>query len=103
MPAWYMAIMMETGKVQWHPKVNADVSDDGPDDRKLIIEFEGDLENMPWVSNLSCGSAKVDLNILAATVPELFDKAWLKGRGLQEASIAIMGDHNIIEIAVKTP
>ncbi len=101
MPAWYMAIMMESGSVQWHPKVNADVSDTGPDDQKLIIEFEGDLENMPWISNLSCESAKVDLNMLAATVPELFDKAWLRGRGLQEAGIAIMGDHNIIEIPVK--
>jgi hypothetical protein len=50
---------------------------------------------------LSCGSAKVDLNILAATVPELFDKGWLKDRGPQEASIAIMGDHNIIEITVE--
>ena len=98
-----MAIMMESGKVQWHPKVNADVSDAGPDDRKLIIEFEGDLENMPWVSNLSCGSAKVDLDMLAASVPELFDKAWLRGRGPQEASIAMMGDHNIIEITVKKP
>ena len=56
---------------------------------------------MPWVSNLSCESAKVDLNMLAASVPELFDKAWLRGQGLQEASIAIMGDHNIIEITVK--
>ncbi len=101
MPAWYMAIMMESGVVQWHPKINADVSDAGPDDRKLIIEFEGDLENMPWISNLSCESAKVDLNMLAASVPELFDKAWLRGGGLQEAGIAIMGDHNIIEITVK--
>jgi hypothetical protein len=96
-----MAIMMESGNVQWRPKVTADVSDAGPDDRKLIIEFEGDLENMPWASNLSCGSATVDLNMLAVSVPELFDKAWLRGHGLHEASIAIMGNHNIIEITVK--
>jgi hypothetical protein len=101
MPAWYMAIMMESGKVQWQPKVPADVSDPGPDDRKLIIEFEGDLENMPWISNLSCGNATIDLNMLAVSVPALFDKDWLRGRGPQEASIAIMGDHNIIEITVK--
>ena len=101
MPAWYMAIMMESGDVQWRPKVNADVSDSGPDDRKLIIEFEGDLENMPWISNLSCGIASVDLNMLAASVPTLFDKAWLRGRNPQEASIAMMGDHTIIEITVK--
>jgi hypothetical protein len=96
-----MAIMLESGDVQWRPKANADVSDTGPDDRKLIIEFEGDLENMAWISNLSCESAKVDLNMLVATVPELFDKAWLRHQGLQEADIAIMGDHNIIEITVK--
>jgi hypothetical protein len=96
-----MAIMMESGDVQWHPKVNADVSDSGPDDRKLIIEFEGDLENMPWISNLSCGSGTIDLNMLAASVPTLFDKAWLRGRDSQAASIAMMGDHTIIEIMVK--
>jgi len=96
-----MAIMMESGDVQWHPKVNADVSDSGPDDRKLIIEFEGDLENMPWISNLSCGSGTIDLNMLAASVPTLFDKAWLRGRDSQVASIAMMGDHTIIEIMVK--
>jgi hypothetical protein len=96
-----MAIMMESGDVQWHPKVNADVSDSGPDDRKLIIEFEGDLENMPWISNLSCGSGTVDLNMLAASVPALFDKAWLRGRDSQVASIAMMGDHTIIEIMAK--
>jgi hypothetical protein len=101
MPARYMAIKMESGDVQWHPKVNADVSDSGPDDQKLIIEFEGDLENMPWISNLSCGSGTIDLNMLAASVPTLFDKAWLRGRDSQEASIAMMGDHTIIEIMVK--
>lgn len=101
MPSWYMAIMMESGVVHWRPKVNADISDSGPNDRKLIIEFEGDLENMPWISNLSCESASVDLNMLAASVPELFDKEWLRGRGLQDAGIAIMGDHTIIEITVK--
>jgi hypothetical protein len=93
--------MMESGDVQWHPKVNADVSDPGPDDRKLIIEFEGDLENIPWISNLSCGNATVDLDMLSASVPTLFDKAWLRDQGPQKASIAIMGDHNIIEINLK--
>jgi hypothetical protein len=93
-----MAMMMESGDVRWLPKMNAYVSDSGPDDGKLIIEFEGDLENMPWISNLSCGSATVDLNILAATAPTLFDKAWLRDQGPQEASIAVMGEHNIIEI-----
>lgn len=103
MPAWYMAIMMESGNVQWSPKVNADVSDSGPDDRKLIIEFEGILENMPWISNLSCGSATVDLAKLAASEPALFDKAWLRGQGPQGASIVEMGDHTILEIMVKKP
>ena len=98
MPATYMAIMMESGDVQWRPKLNADVSDSGPDDRKLIIEFEGDLEKISWVSNLSCGNATVDLNILAASVPTLFDKAWLRGQGPRGTSIAVMGNHQLIEI-----
>lgn len=88
------------GKIQWRPKVDADISDAGPDDHKLIIEFEGGLENMPWISNLSCESAKGDLYMLAASVPELFGKAWLRGRGPQETGIAIIGDHNIIGITV---
>jgi hypothetical protein len=101
MPAWYMAIMMESGDVRWLPKVNADVSDSGPDDHKLIIEFEGDLDNMPWISNLSCNNGTIDLDILAASAPTLFDKTWLRDQGPQKASIAVMGDHNIIEIDVK--
>ncbi|OPY00327.1 MAG: hypothetical protein A4E58_00080 [Syntrophorhabdus sp. PtaB.Bin006] len=101
MPAWYMAIMMESEDVQWRPKLNADLSDHGPDDHKLIIEFEGDLEKMPWISNLSCGNATVDLNVLATSMPRLFDKAWLRGHGPQEASVAIMGNHHIIEINLK--
>lgn len=88
------------GKIQWRPKVNADISDAGPDDHKLIIEFEGDLENMPWISNSSCESAKGDLNMLAASIPESFGKAWLRGRGPQETGIAITGGHNIIELTV---
>gem|GEM_PF-5362381 len=36
-----------------------------------------------------------------ASVPELFDKVWLRGRGLEGAGSAIMGDHIIIEITVK--
>jgi len=100
MPAWYMAVMMESGIVQWGPKVNADVSDSGPDDHRLIIEFEGDLDKMPWISNLSCGNATVDLNMLADSVPTLFDKAWLRDQGPQEASIAVMGNHDIIEINI---
>ncbi len=100
MPATYMAIMMESGDVQWRPKFNADLSDSGPDDSKLIIEFEGDLEKMPWIANLSCGTATVDLNMLAASVPPLFDKAWLRSQSPQEASIAVMGNHHIIEIQI---
>jgi hypothetical protein len=100
MPAWYTAIMMESGDVQWRPKVNADLSDSGPDDHRLIIEFEGDLENIPWITNLSCGNATVDIDKLAASVPTLFDKTWLRGQGPQEASIAEMGHHHIIEISL---
>jgi len=98
MPATYMAIMMESGDVQWRPKLNVDVSDSGPDDHRLIIEFEGDLEKMPWISNLSYGNATVDVNILADCVPTLFDKTWLRHKGSRQASVAGMGNHYIIEI-----
>jgi hypothetical protein len=100
MPAWYTAIMMESEDVQWRPKSNPGFSDSGPDDRRLIIEFEGDLEKMPWIANLSCkeAGAIVDLNMLAASEPALFDKTWLQGRGLQGASVAVMGNHYVIDM-----
>ncbi|OPY75343.1 MAG: hypothetical protein A4E63_00372 [Syntrophorhabdus sp. PtaU1.Bin050] len=101
MPAWYMAIIMESQDVRWRAKRNADISDSGPDDRKLIIEFEGDLEKMPWISNLSGQKATVDLDTLAASVPSLFDKAWLRGQGPQEVGIAVLGNHHMIEINLK--
>ncbi len=81
MPASYTAIMMESEDVRWRAKTNESVSDSGPDDRRLIIEFEGDLEKMPWIEDISCGNVMVDLNMLAASVPDLFDKAWLRGKG----------------------
>ncbi len=39
--------------------------------------------------------------MLAASVPELFDKAWFRVEESSGAGIAIIGDHNIIEITVK--
>lgn len=98
MPEYYTAIVMENEEVKWSPKVNPNPSDSGPEDRKLIIEFEGDLATMSWVSNRMQGSATIDLNALVECAPQLFDKAWLRGRGPQKASVAAMGHHYIIEI-----
>jgi hypothetical protein len=98
MPASYMAIMMESENIQWRPKFNSDLPDSGPDDRKLIIELEGDLEKVPWITSPSCGKATVDMKMLVASAPELFDKAWLRNRGSQEVTVAAMGNHSIIEI-----
>jgi hypothetical protein len=101
MPAWYSAIMMESEDVQWRPKFNLDLSNSGPDDHRLIIEFEGDLQKIPWITNLSCKSATVDLDELAASAPELFDKPWVRGRKPQEANVAVMGNHYIIDIQLQ--
>ncbi|HVN24024.1 MAG TPA: hypothetical protein VMT71_08625 [Syntrophorhabdales bacterium] len=98
MPATYMAIMMESGEVRWRPKLNADISDSGPDDHRLIIEFEGDLEKMSWISNLSSGKVTVDFNLLVDCEPKLFDKAWLRHQGSRQAGVTAMGSHHIIEI-----
>jgi hypothetical protein len=98
MPAWYMAIMMGTEEITWSPKSNPGLTDSGPDDHRLIVEFEGDLERVPWITNLSCDGATVDVNMLAASEPALFDKSWLRGRGLQKATIAAMGHHYMIDI-----
>ena len=98
MPAWYSAIMMESGDVQWRPKFNPGLIDPGPDDGRLIIEFEGDLQKLPWITDVSCENATVDLDVLAASAPTLFDKPWLRGRKPQKTSVAVIGDHHMIEI-----
>ncbi len=101
MPARYMAIMMESQDVRRRAKRNTDISDSGPDDRRLIIEFESDLEKMPWISNLSGQKATVDLGTLAASAPSLFDKAWLRGQGPQVVGSGVLGNHHMIEITLK--
>jgi hypothetical protein len=98
MPAWYSAIMMESGEVQWRSKFNPGPSDAGPDDNKLIIDFEGDLHKMPWITDLSCENAAVDVDALVASVPTLFDKPWLRGKKPLQTSVAALGNHYIIEI-----
>jgi len=98
MPEYYTAIVMENEEVKWSPKVNPNPSDSGPDDLRLIIEFEGDLATMSWVSERTEGSAVIDLDALVECAPRLFDKAWLRGRGPQKASVAAMGHHYIIDI-----
>ena len=98
MPEYFTAIVMENEEVKWSPKAHPNPPDAGPDDRRLIIEFEGDLDTMSWISNLSQGTATVDLNALVECAPQLFDKTWLRGRGPQKASVAAMGHHYIIDM-----
>ncbi|HEX2976378.1 MAG TPA: hypothetical protein VHO68_10605 [Bacteroidales bacterium] len=98
MPAWFSAILMESGEVKWQQKRNASVSESGPDDHKLVIEFEGDLDKVPWVIDISCQKATIDMDKLIASNRELFDKEWLQYRGYQEASLSAIGHHHVFEI-----
>jgi hypothetical protein len=98
MPAYYTAILMESEEVKWSLKANLNVPDAGPDDQRLIIEFEGDLARMPWAANLSGGNVTLDFNQLVDCAPAFFDKAWLRNLGSRQAGVATMGHHYIIDL-----
>jgi len=97
MPAVYIGIMMQSGDVNWRPKFTSGLSEDGPDDQRLIIDFTGTLSGLSWVTITSYGYA-VDLDVLGASVPVLFDKKWLRNKGQRKASITEVGNHYIIDM-----
>lgn len=86
MPAYFIATMMESGHISWRPRFTTGLSDDGPDDKRLIIEFSGRIKNVPWI-NISSYGYTVDMDSLVDTVPTLFDKNWIRGKGLKKADI----------------
>ena len=99
MAEFFSAIMMESSEVTWREKGNAPLSDAGPEDGRLNIEFEGDLEGVPWLAQCSDeGKIVVDVDTLIASKPQLFDRPWLRGRGKQDADLAVMGNHFIIDL-----
>ena len=99
MPAYYLATMMESRDIKWRPKFTSGLSDDGLNDKRLIIEFFGDIKNVPWITIASYGYA-VDINILVETVPVLFDKNWIRGKGLRKANIT-PGSENTFVIDIQ--
>ena len=99
MPAVYIGTLYEGGNIEWRPKFSSGHSDDGPDDRRLILDFRGSLSGIPWINIASYGFA-VNIDALADSVPEFFDKKWLRGQGLKKAIISESGDHYIIDIQV---
>ncbi len=98
MPEFYTAIMMESDEVAWRSKGNAPLTDSGPDDGRLSIEFEGDLEKMPWVTKFSEGKVGINIDLLISSAPHLFDRSWLRNRGAQEADLAVMGNHYMVDL-----
>jgi hypothetical protein len=97
MPAMYIATMMESRHITWRPKFTSGLSDEGPDDKRLIIEFSGSLSEVPWLIATS-DSYDVDLEALSKSVPELFDKKWLRAQGQRQANISVIGNNYIIEV-----
>jgi hypothetical protein len=90
MPALFIARTMRAGNVIWRPKTSEGLTDDGPPDKRLIIQFHG--RRAPgWVKVTSYGYA-VDIGALAAETPSLFDKKWLHGRGLTRAVVSRSAD-----------
>lgn len=99
MAEFFSAIMMGSDQVAWRLKGNAPLSDAGPEDGRLNIEFEGDLDGMPWLVQCSDeGKIVIDVDTLIASQPGLFDRGWLRGRGKQNADLAVMGNHYIIDL-----
>lgn len=99
MPAYYLATMMASRDIKWRPKFTSGLTDDGPDDKRLIIEFSGDIKNIPWITIASYGYA-ININILVNDVPILFDKNWLRGKGLRKANIT-KGSENTFVIDIQ--
>lgn len=95
MPAVYIGVMMESGDIKWRPKFSAGLSDEGPEDKHLIIDFTGHMTSLPWVTLTSYGYA-IDLNALAISVPVLFDKKWLRNRGLTKANFTEAGNNRYV-------
>lgn len=95
MPAEYICVMMESGGINWRPKFSAGLSDDGPEDHRLIIYFTGRISSLPWVTSTSYGYA-IDLDALAISVPALFNKKWLRNKGLTKANLAEAGGNRFI-------
>jgi len=94
-PAVFLGILMGSGYIQWRPKYTSGLTDVGPEDQRLIIEFTGKLSGQPWVTLTSYGYA-IDLDNLCTSVPVLFDKNWLRNRGLQKASITEISDNKYV-------
>lgn len=97
MPAVYIGAVMNSGEVCWRPKFTSGLSEDGPDDQRLIINFRGTLLDQSWVIMTSYGYA-VDLDVLGVSVPVLFDKKWLQNKGLRKVSITEDGDYYVIDM-----
>lgn len=95
MPAVYIGVMMESGDIMWRPKFSAGLSDEGPEDQRLIIDFTGSVSSLPWVISTSYGYA-IDLNALTISVPVLFDKKWLKNKGLTKANLTEAGGNKYL-------
>jgi len=90
MPALFIARTMDAGNVTWRAKTSHRLTDEGPPDKRLIIQFHGRCPPV-WVRVTSYGYA-VDIGALAAEAPSLFDKKWLHGRGLTRAIVSRSAD-----------
>jgi len=100
MPAHYIATMMASGDINWRSKFTSGLSNDGPDDKRLIIDFFGNIKSVPWITVASYGYV-ADLNVLVDNVPVLFDKKWIRGKGLRRATITSASENSfIIEIQI---
>lgn len=99
MPAVYLGTQMDDGSLKWRPKFSTGIIDEGPEDKRLVLELSGnplDLLALPWVTKIPSGYA-VDLDMLADSV-SIFEKKWLRGQGLRKAQLRLGGNNLSLEI-----
>jgi len=76
MPAHYYATVSMSGQTSWLVKDNIGHSEDGPSDKRLVIQFSGAIPPS-WVKIASYGYV-IDLAELAEQEASLFQWKWLK-------------------------
>jgi len=79
--------MMDAGNINWRPLSSEGLSDDGPKDRTILIDFSGNIARFPYFSKASYGNV-LDLQRLAREVDILFNKEWL--RDVQYAKVDLV-------------
>lgn len=99
MPEVYNAVMVEHGDLRWRQDLIDGTAEEGPEDQRFIIQLVGSSSSLSWLVKTSYGYA-IDLDALAASCPHLFDKKWLRNKGLRKAIVKEIAGKFTIDVQV---